>query len=113
MKSRTIKIMGVALLQSAALIIMAYMAVAQPSAAWDFKFNGQGDYSDRYRCIATDASGNIYVAGSTVNINTDRDFLIRKLDASSIQVWQVQWNGSGNGPDEVQAIAVDASNNIY
>jgi len=32
--------MGVALLQSAALIIMVYMKVAQPSATWDFKSDG-------------------------------------------------------------------------
>lgn len=100
-----------------ALLLMILLApaasFAQPSAAWVFRYNGQGDYSDRLTCITADASGNIYTAGSSVNIGTDRDFLVQKMDASGNVVWRKMYNDVGNGPDEVTAIAVDASQNVY
>lgn len=104
---------GVTYLQLVVFMAMTNMAMSQPTAAWVFTYNGEGDYSDRYTCITGDASGNIYVAGSTVNIGTDRDFLVQKLDASGNEIWRQEYNAAGNGPDEVTAIVVDGSSNVY
>ncbi|MEP7128204.1 MAG: SBBP repeat-containing protein, partial [Chitinophagales bacterium] len=71
------------------------------------------DYSDRFTCIASDAAGNIYAGGSSVNIGTDRDFLVQKTDASGSVTWRTMFGAAGNGPDEVTAIWVDASQNVY
>src|SRR5689334_19344480 len=111
---RAIKIrVGFILAQLVAFCIAISNVVAQPTVSWMYQFNGQGDYSDRYMCITSDANGNIYTAGSTVNIGTDRDYLIQKMDASGNIIWRTIYNASGNGPDEAQAIAVDASQNVY
>lgn len=86
---------------------------AQPSAEWIFHYNGEGDYSDRFNCITSDAAGNIYSGGSSVNIGTDRDFLIQKSDAAGNVSWRTMLGAAGNGPDEVTAIWVDGSQNVY
>jgi hypothetical protein len=93
-------------------LLLTIYCNAQPSIQWSYRFNGEGDFSDRFTCIATDASGNIYVAGSTVNIGTDRDYLVQKTDASGNLLWRVVFNAAGNGPDEVTALAVDPSGNV-
>src|ERR1041385_9489401 len=111
--SKFFKEAGVTYLQLVVFMAIANMTMGQPTAAWVFNYNGEGDYSDRYTCITNDASGNIYVAGSTVNIGTDRDYLIQKLDASGNEIWRKEYNASGNGPDEVTAIILDASSNVY
>ncbi|MBA3648447.1 MAG: SBBP repeat-containing protein [Chitinophagales bacterium] len=97
----------------AVLTIVSFKLFAQPSLAWVSQYNGQGDYSDRFTCIVSDAAGNIYTGGSTVNINTDRDYLIQKMDAAGNVIWRMSYNAFGNGADEVQAITVDASQNVY
>lgn len=111
MNSTNIHVRTIILLLTALCITMGVNA--QPSLAWQYQYNGQGDYTDRYTCIASDAAGNIYTGGSTVNIGTDRDYLIQKADASGNVIWRTTFNASGNGPDEIQSIAVDASQNVY
>ena len=96
------------------LIVLTISASAQAQTQqWAFNWNGQGDYSVRYMCSAIDASGNVYVGGSTVNIGTNRDFLIQKFSNSGTEIWRREFNDVGNGPDEVLAIVVDASSNVY
>lgn len=105
--------LGVTCLQLAVFISMSTMLLAQPTASWSYRFNGEGDYNDRYTCITSDAEGNIYLGGSTVNIGTDRDFLIQKIDASGNFIWRQEYSYEGNGPDEATAIVVDASQLVY
>ncbi|MEO5675119.1 MAG: SBBP repeat-containing protein [Chitinophagales bacterium] len=104
---------GFIIVQLALIILAVSNVIAQPTATWVFQYNGEGDYNDRYTCITTDGSGNIYTGGSTVNIGNDRDCLIQKMDASGNVIWRAMFNASGNGPDEVLAIIVDASQNVY
>jgi hypothetical protein len=84
-----------------------------PVRQWTGIFNGQGDFNDRYTCIVSDAAGNIYVAGSTVNPDRDRDVLIKKFSTQGTLVWSFEMDGTGSGPDEASAIVLDASGNIY
>ncbi|MBX7108657.1 MAG: SBBP repeat-containing protein [Chitinophagales bacterium] len=95
------------------LLVLQQAVSAQPSAEWVFHYNGEGDYTDRFTCMASDAAGNIYAGGSSVNIGTDRDFLVQKSDADGNIIWRTMTGAAGNGPDEVTAIWVDGSQNVY
>lgn len=94
-------------------IFISFAGYGQVSRQWASYFNGQGDYNDRYTCMVTDAAGNIYLGGSTVNPDQERDYLVVKKDATGQTLWMKQFAGSSNGPDQVNAIAVDASGYVY
>jgi hypothetical protein len=51
------------LLLSVCLLLFSFYASAQ----WINRYNGQGDFSDQFNAITQDASGNIYLAGFTMN----------------------------------------------
>jgi uncharacterized delta-60 repeat protein len=90
-----------------ALLSMTSMPIAaQLTEQWHSQFNGKGDFTDEYNCIAKDDNDNIYIGGSTVNTDVNRDYLLIKKDISGNTVWKKVYNGPGNGPDEIKAIAV-------
>jgi uncharacterized delta-60 repeat protein len=90
-----------------ALLLMTSMpVVAQLTEQWHSQFNGKGDFTDEYNCIAKDDNDNIYIGGSTVNTDVNRDYLLIKKDISGNTVWKKVYNGPGNGPDEIKAIVV-------
>lgn len=86
---------------------------AQISINSDNRFDGKGDFSDRYNCIATDATGNVYLGGSTINQDSNRDYLIEKRNSSGTVVWRKILGAPGNGPDEVKQIIVDSQGFTY
>lgn len=83
------------------------------NAQWVNRYNGSGDFSDKFNAILADQSGNIFLAGSTVNPGTNRDLLLVKLNANGDTVWTNVYNGPGNGPDEALAMCFDVYGNIY
>ncbi len=80
--------------------------VAQLTEQWHSQFNGKGDFTDEYNCIGKDDNDNIYVAGSTVNTDVNRDYLLIKKDIAGNTIWKKVYNGPGNGPDEIKAMVV-------
>lgn len=80
---------------------------------WVNRYNGQGDYSDRFTAAATDASGNTYLAGSCVQTGNNQDIVVMKLDTSGNVVWKNIYNGPSSGADAALAMAIDASGNVY
>lgn len=95
------------------LSCFAHNLHAQVLLQWSAVYNGQGDYNDRFTCSTIDQSGNIIMAGSTVNPDAGRDYLVVKLNASGAVQWSKQFGGSELLDDEVTAVTTDASNNIY
>ncbi|MBL7883425.1 MAG: SBBP repeat-containing protein, partial [Bacteroidia bacterium] len=61
----------------------------------------------------TDGSGNVYVAGATVNGSGTYDILVAKYSNSGVQQWIQQYNGYGNYHDFATAVFVDGSGNVY
>jgi len=64
--------------------------------------------------IATDVSGDIYVAGSSGNLYFETwDYVVIKYNSAGDTLWTSRYNGPANGFDEARAIALDHSGNLY
>ncbi|OYU83388.1 MAG: hypothetical protein CFE24_11605 [Flavobacterium sp. BFFFF2] len=83
------------------------------SAQWSNRYNGQGDYSDRFTSVQTDAAGNVYLAGSTINSGQNQNILILKLDSNGNELWRTVFDGPSSGADAALSMTLDSSGNIY
>ena len=96
----------------------------EPVYDWTKKFGGE--FSDHGRAVATDSSGNIYIAGSftgSVNFAADfsdnalkdsaggTDIFITKINSNGTYGWTKRMGGAGH--DGASGIAVDADDNVY
>jgi hypothetical protein len=97
----------------------------EPVYDWTKRFGGE--FSDYGRAVATDSSGNIYIAGSftgLVNFEADfygaetktsygntADIFVTKINASGTHAWTRQIGGPDN--NGASGIAVDTSGNVY
>jgi hypothetical protein len=97
-------------------------AVAAPSLTWASYFGGSA--IDNGRCVAVDASGNIYICGSTSStsgISTSgayqtsmagsSDAFLAKFSSSGSLLWATYFGGSGS--ESAAGLAIDNSGNIY
>jgi uncharacterized delta-60 repeat protein len=90
--------------------------------AFIVKYNSSGDQqwnrtwggteADGARSIATDTSGNIYMAGYTSSFGAEGwDVLLVKYNSSGDQQWNATWGGSGY--EQANGAAADPSGNVY
>jgi hypothetical protein len=62
-----------------------------------------------------DAAGNVYVTGGSGSGPglSDPDYATIKYDSAGNLLWVARYNGPGNGSDRANALAVDATGNVY
>jgi len=84
---------------------------AQVNQEWAVFYDGSESF-DEPSGMAIDASGNIYVTGSSNGINY-QDYLTIKYNNSGATQWIQRYNGPGNNEDIPEAIALDGSGNVY
>ncbi len=79
------------------------------------KWSGTGGLTEvfHHNVTVTDASKNIYVAGSTINDWGNHDIILQKFDRNGDLLWQQTYNGQANLDDMAADIFVDDSNNVY
>jgi uncharacterized delta-60 repeat protein len=83
---------------------------------WVQRYDGPRHENDEPAAIGTDASGNIYVSGSSTLSGTDpnwSDWTTVKYSSSGVQLWARQYNGPDNSVDIAYALAVDPVGNVY
>lgn len=61
----------------------------------------------------TDISGNVFVAGATMNSSGNYDILVAKYNSGGVQQWIRQINGDGNYQDFATALYVTDSGTVY
>jgi hypothetical protein len=80
---------------------------------WVARFNGPSvDSTDAANALAVDASGNVFVTGSSQN-GTGADYTTIKYDTDGNQLWVARYHGEGSGADYGSGIAIDGDGNAY
>jgi Secretion system C-terminal sorting domain/PKD-like domain/Beta-propeller repeat len=102
-----------------------------PNRLWGTYYGGSGDDSGKSyyspapgNALATDATGNVYLGGNTksisdiastgaydVTIGGSRDAFLIKLSSSGSRIWGTYYGGEGE--DECNSLALDASGDLY
>ena len=80
---------------------------------WASRYNGSGNSSDWSYAIAIDPIGNIVVTGYSTSTGTSKDYKTIKYNTEGTILWESFFNGPVNGGDYSNALAIDASGNIY
>src|SRR5919109_4594500 len=77
-----------------------------------FRFDGGRD--DNASAIATDSSGNIYVAGSVEDLNKPSEFAVLKYNPQGTLQLVARYSGSQGGVGgRAASVAIDAAGNMY
>ena len=86
---------------------------SEGNVLWQNQYGGI--YSDLPSSISSDNSGNCYVTGSSRNGTGlgAEDILTLKISASGALEWTSLFNGSANGSDGGNSVAVDTNGNVY
>ncbi len=80
---------------------------------WVSKYSGPADGWDGARTIAIDSRGDVYVTGYSKATGGDYDYATVKYGQNGNQLWTTKYNGSANGDDYANAVAVDGYGNVY
>jgi len=87
---------------------------ASGNELWAARYNGPDNGSDSAWSLTVDASGNVYVTGSSYMEATKSDYATIKYDPDGNQLWTARFDGSaGQLKDYACSIAVDSAGNVY
>ncbi|MEI6945599.1 SBBP repeat-containing protein [Paraflavisolibacter sp. H34] len=84
---------------------------ADGTKLWEARYRGPGNVQDYPSAIAVDASGNVYVTGSSSTLTKGEDYITVKYNAGGVQQWEARYDSLST--DQAVALAVDASGNVY
>jgi hypothetical protein len=80
---------------------------------WTRTYNGTGNGWDEGYDIAIDGSGNVCVTGYESVTEEGRNIWVRKYDTDGDVIWTRTYNGTTDGSDVGNGIAVDGNGNVY
>jgi uncharacterized delta-60 repeat protein len=86
---------------------------ANGAEQWVARYDGPAHRNDQAVAIAVDNTGSVYVTGITHGTNTNGDYTTVKYDPLGVEQWVVRYDGPENTSDQVVALAVDSSTNVY
>jgi hypothetical protein len=79
---------------------------------WSSTYKGTGKGDDIASTIAVDSTGNVYVAGESMNTTTGWDYALVKYAGNGTLLWAENYNGKGNSSDGALDMTLDKSGNI-
>ncbi|MEO8210734.1 MAG: SBBP repeat-containing protein [bacterium] len=79
---------------------------------WIKRYNNSGNVNEVADDLAVDASGNIYVSGSSLGSGTLNDFVIIKYNINGDELWVNRYNGPVNGNDNMTSLTLDVAGNV-
>ena len=97
-------------------IFAFFRANSQINVMWESRYNSATSNIDRVTDMVVDASGNVYVTGSSLNASSASsgfDFVTVKYNNAGAQQWIATFNGTGNSYDNSTGIVIDAAGNVY
>ncbi len=80
---------------------------------WAQRFNGIGNGDDQATAIVLDNQDNVYITGESEGASTGIDYATIKYNATGIQQWVAQYDGTGESDDYATAVAVNNQGNVY
>ncbi|MGB7054714.1 MAG: SBBP repeat-containing protein [bacterium] len=80
---------------------------------WVVRYNGLGNDDDRATAMAIDESGNIYVTGWSIGLDSQPDYVTIKYDSVGNESWAIRYDCPEHQPDIAVAIDVDNLGNVY
>ena len=80
---------------------------------WIARYRGHADYENYANALAVDASGNVYVTGSSYDPNKGFDYATIKYDPNGEQLWAARYNGTANDYDDAYDLVIDDLGNVY
>lgn len=85
---------------------------------WAARYNGPEDDLDFTTALAIDISGNVYVTGASMGMNSIQDYATVKYNPSGVEQWVCRYpedvyNPGGYNIDVASDIEVDGSGNVY
>jgi hypothetical protein len=81
---------------------------------WRYSAAAAPGFADGVSKMAVDAAGNVVAVGRVTNTYPQADFAVIKVNgASGVELWRQTLNGTANGPDGANAVAVDAAGDVF
>ncbi len=96
---------------SSVWVTLKYDASATP--VWTNSVSGAGAGLDQPKAMVTDSNGNIYVTGYSTRIDGDFDYITLKYSNAGALLWVKSFNGTSDGDDLAQSLALDNDGNVY
>lgn len=82
---------------------------------WVQRYNGPGNNIDEAKSLRVSSSGDVFVTGYSrggAAFGTE-DYATIKYNTSGAVQWTQRYNGTGNGYDVANSLAIDAAGNVY
>jgi hypothetical protein len=75
--------------------------------------NGIGDGDDEAISACVDSLGNVFVTGTSVGTQTQKDIVVAKYDMNGNSIWNLEWNSLASLDDVPVDIKVDNAGDVY
>ncbi len=92
-------------------LLMKY--TSSGNLSWMKTYNGSGGGFDALYKVAIAGDSNLYACGESEGTDTGQDCLIVKCSTGGSSLWKQTHNGETDGEDWLEAIALDAAENVY